>query len=117
VDNDEVSVNFLKYVLSKYFDVDTATDGKGAIKSAENNKYDIILMDIGLGVGINGMEATQEIRKIKGYEKVPVIAVTGFAMKNDKKEFLSQGLTHYISKPFTKNELLKLIKEVLDNKN
>ncbi len=117
VDNDEVSVNYLKYVLSKYFSVDTASDGAGAIRSAQDNNYDLILMDIGLGVGINGMEATQEIRKITGYEKIPVIAVTGFAMKNDKKEFLSQGLTHYISKPFTKNELLKLIKEILDEKN
>ena len=116
VDNDEVSRNYLNHVLGKYFTVDLAENGNEAIKLAEENKYDLILMDIGLGVGINGMEATREIRKIKGYEEIPVIAVTGYAMKNDKKEFLSQGLTHYLSKPFTKSELLSLIKEILLSK-
>ena len=116
VDNDEVSINYLNHVLGKYFTVGSAENGNEAIKLAEENKYDLILMDIGLGVGINGMEATREIRKIKGYEEIPVIAVTGYAMKNDKKEFLSQGLTHYLSKPFTKSELLSLIKEILLSK-
>jgi PAS domain S-box-containing protein len=116
VDNDEVSVNYFYHVLSKYFTVDSADDGNKAIKLSAENSYDLILMDIGLGVGINGMEATQEIRKIKRYEEIPIIAVTGFAMKNDKKEFLSQGLTHYLSKPFTKSELLSLIKEILSRK-
>ncbi len=117
VDNDEVSLNYLNYVLNKYFTVHTTGDGAGAIKLASENKYDLILMDIGLGIGMNGMEATQEIRKISGYKKIPVVAVTGFAMKNDKQEFLSQGLTHYISKPFTKFELLKLIKKIVGDKN
>ncbi len=116
VDNDEVSVNYLHHVLNKYFSVDSADNGNEAIKLSAENSYDLILMDIGLGVGINGMEATKEIRKIKGYEEIPIIAVTGFAMKNDKKEFLSQGLTHYLSKPFTKVELLSLIKEILSRK-
>ncbi len=117
VDNDEVSLNYLNYILNKYFTIHTANDGAGAIKFAAENKYDLILMDIGLGTGMNGMEVTQEIRNIPGYEKTPVVAVTGFAMKNDKREFLSRGLTHYISKPFTKFELLKLIKTILDDKN
>jgi len=114
VDNDTASINYLNYILNKYFTVDIANDGKNAINLASKNSYNLILMDIGLGFDMNGIEATQEIRKISGYEKTPIIAVTAYATKEDEKEFLSKGLTHYISKPFTGPEILKLIKDILN---
>ncbi len=117
VDNDKASINYLNYILNNYFLVDTANDGKSAIKLASNNSYDLILMDIGLGFEMNGIEATQEIRKITGYDNTPIVAVTAFAMKDDKNKFLSKGLTHYISKPFTGYEILKLIKDILKYEN
>jgi DNA-binding response OmpR family regulator len=49
---------------------------------------------------------SQTIKKISGYENVPIIAVTAFAGSDVKKDFLSIGLSHYISKPFMQKELL-----------
>ncbi len=113
VDNDATTLTYVNFILNKYFTIHTAEDGETAIKLASENSYNLILMDIGLGKGINGIEATQEIRKIPGYEKTPIVAVTAFAMKDDKNVFLSKGLSHYISKPFSKFDLLNLVNKIL----
>jgi CheY-like chemotaxis protein len=78
---------------------------------AKKNSYDVILMDIGLK-GMNGLEATQEIKKLKGYEKTPIVAVTAYAMAGDKEKFLEGGCTHYISKPFKIKEFVETIQSL-----
>jgi len=70
-------------------------------------------MDINLKKDLDGKQAAQEIRKIKGYENTPIVACTAYALKGDKEEFLSAGCTHYLSKPFSKEEILSLIDEIL----
>jgi CheY-like chemotaxis protein len=70
-------------------------------------------MDIHLGPGENGMEATRKIRLIPAYERVPVIAVTGYTTSADKNRIFSSGCTHYLGKPFTKNQLLHIIQEAV----
>jgi len=113
VDNDDVTRDFISLVLKKNYIIDSAESGPEAIKLAEQNHYSIILMDIGLGFGMNGIDAAREIKKIPGYENVPIVALTAYAMKGDKENFLSQGLTHYISKPFLTKDLINLLNEIL----
>ncbi len=113
VDNDEVTRDFVSLVLKKNFIVDAAENAAEAINLAKGKHYSIILMDIGLGLGMNGIDAAKEIKKIPGYERIPIVALTAYAMKGDKENFLSQGLTHYISKPFLTNDLLTLINEII----
>ena len=79
---------------------------------SRNKIYDIILMDINLGKGMDGIQATQEIRKIKGYKKTPIVALTAYAREGDKEEFLAGGCTHYLGKPFTVKQLLDLIENI-----
>jgi CheY-like chemotaxis protein len=74
-------------------------------------------MDIDLGMGINGIETTQRIRKIPGYEKIPIVAVTAYAMTGDKEKFLAAGCSHYIAKPFPKDKLVSLVKEITNQKD
>jgi CheY-like chemotaxis protein len=75
--------------------------------------YDIILLDIGLRGKLNGIDVLKEMRKLPGYDKVPMIAFTAFAMAGDKEKFLSEGFNDYISKPFTKEELFALVEKNL----
>jgi CheY-like chemotaxis protein len=70
-------------------------------------------MDINLVRGIDGIQATKAIRKIKGYENIPIIATTAYVMDNEKKEFLTSGCTHYLSKQFNLSDIMNLINEVL----
>ena len=117
VENDLPSVQVIQLALNKICKVDVAEKGETAIDIAKHDNYDLILMDIGLGLGMNGIQTTKEIRKISGYENTPVVAVTAYAMQGDREKFLAEGLTHYISKPFEIKALQNLIKDILESKN
>ena len=114
VDDDETSLKLVELLLKNVCDVEFASEGMEAINKSKDNDYDAILMDINLGRGIDGVTAAKEIRKTEKYIKKPIVALTAFAMKGDKEEFLNAGFTHYISKPFTKQNLLDLMKKILD---
>ena len=113
VEDDKSSLDITKLFLKDVCDVEIAQDGRTAIKMAKEKKYPAILMDIGLGRSMNGIQATREIRKIPGYENTPIGALTAYAMKGDKEEFLAAGCTDYLSKPFDKPELVKWVKKIL----
>ena len=108
VEDDDLTLTTVRAILKNRCAIDSVTTGYDAIEMAKNNKYDVILMDIGLK-GMSGLEAAQEIKKIPGYEKTPIVAVTAYAMIGDKEKFLEGGCTHYISKPFKINEFIETI--------
>ncbi|MEJ5262092.1 MAG: PAS domain S-box protein [Ignavibacterium sp.] len=115
VENDRINAAVIEAYVKKDYDVEVVGRGEDAVKKASEKQYDAILMDINLGSGINGVEATQQIRKLKGYERTPIVAVTAFALKGDKEEFLSKGCTHYISKPFTQPQIIALLNQIFVN--
>jgi PAS domain S-box-containing protein len=116
VEDNVINKNLIGFFLGSRYSMDHAFDGESAIRLAEKNKYDIILMDINLGTGIDGLETTRRIRKIAGCATLPVVAVTGYTMIGDREKILAGGCTHYIAKPFSKNALLTLMQEALSGK-
>lgn len=110
IENKDVISYFIKTICN----VDSAPDGPTSIEMCKQKQYDCLLMDINLGLGMNGMEATRQIRRLPGYDKIPIIAVTAYAMVGDKEVFIEAGCTHYISKPFTKQEILSLLKTIFE---
>lgn len=117
VENNFENMDVISYFLKDIAEVDTVIDGPSAIEKVKEKQYDIILMDINLGYGMNGIETTKRIRLIEGYSNTIIVAVTAYAMAGDKEIFLEAGCNHYISKPFTKRELLNLIVEAFSVKN
>lgn len=113
IEDDEPTANITRFYLGRTCKTDWAINGKTAIEMAKQTNYSIILADINLGSGMSGIEAINKIKKIKGYESIPIIAVTAYALYGDKEKFLKQGCTHYISKPFEKDELVQLIEKLL----
>ena len=116
VENDVPSIDIIKIYLQEKYLVDAAIDGLTALQMAEKKNYSAILMDIDLGFGMNGLEVAQKLKKIPGYNKVPVIAVTAYAMLGDREKFLASGCTHYIAKPFDKFALVELLEDVFNQK-
>lgn len=106
--NKQVVFNYLKgeYDLSHCF------NGEKAIKLVKEVKFDLFLMDINLGSGLNGVETLAEIRKMKEYISTPAIAITGYALSSDENKFLNEGFKGYLPKPFDKEELLNIISSV-----
>ncbi|MFA4923038.1 MAG: response regulator [Ignavibacteriaceae bacterium] len=94
--------------------VDYASNGIEALSKTEENSFDIILMDINLGMGINGMEVTKLLRQTEKYKSTPIIAVTAYVMLEDQKKILEAGCSHYVSKPFSRKELLDLLAKIID---
>ena len=107
---------FVYLILEKYLDgladLEQTKDGEFAVKLCMQKQYDYIFMDINLGRGMNGKQVAQAIRKIKDYESIPIIATTGYAMVGDKEEFLAAGCSHYLAKPFGKQDVLNLLEEI-----
>ncbi len=109
VEDDSISREIVSMFLKDYFEVDTATDSSEAFKKINKNSYAIILLDISLCKGMDGFEMAREIRKIKNYKDVPILAVTAHAFREDENRILKSGCSHYISKPFTKSSLIERI--------
>ncbi|MHB8580257.1 MAG: response regulator [Ignavibacteriaceae bacterium] len=117
IDDDYFVIKILKGYIGDLVELEWATDAELAIKQLKNEQYDIVFMDINLRHGLDGVQATKEIRKLKGYESIPIIAVTAYAFVGDKEEFLAAGCSHYLSKPFTKQGVLSLMEDVLKSIN
>jgi two-component system cell cycle response regulator DivK len=113
IEDDSSNRQIVSMFLKDYFVVDTASESSEALKKINRNSYAIILLDISLSKGLDGLELAREIKKLKKYKDVPVIAVTAYAFKEDENRILKSGCTHYISKPFTKNYLLDTITKAL----
>ena len=96
------------------FNVSAVADGKEAIEAVSNQKFDIVLMDLQMPV-VNGFKATEEIRALpKPKSDIPIIALTAHALIGDKEKCLNAGMTDYISKPVSGQDLVKKIDVLLD---
>jgi CheY-like chemotaxis protein len=116
VEDDEISIKYVTTVTKSLYTIDSASDSDDALNKIKQHKYDAILMDINLRKGMDGIELTKVIRKMDGYQSTPIVAITAFAMGYEKEEFLSKGMTHYLSKPYVKDQLLSLLAGILDKK-
>ena len=115
IDDDPFVPRFLKKYLADSIELDSIADAEFAFIMLKQKKYNLIFMDINLKTGIDGVQAVKEIRKMKGYETVPIIANTAFAMKGDREEFIAAGCSHYLSKPFTRQSVMDLMSDILAN--
>ena len=83
-----------------------AENGKVGIKRLRDNPdVDVILMDI-MMPGMDGMQATEEIRKISKFDNLPIISVTAKAMKGDREKCIEAGASDYITKPVNLDDLI-----------
>jgi PAS domain S-box-containing protein len=95
----------------------TATTGNEVMELLKKEDFDIILMDIQMPE-MNGLEATEEIRKLADERKknIPIIALTANALKGEEKKYIAVGMDDFLTKPFKEKELYEVISRVLKNK-
>ena len=89
-----------------------AADGLEGVKLAEQERPDLILMDIQLPV-IDGYEATRRIRSVLGLKSIPIIAVTSYALSGDEAKARAAGCDGYVTKPFSPRDLLAKVRAYL----
>jgi len=109
VEDNPVNQTVIEAMLrSLGFTVSVATDGAQAVRSAEGNDFEVILMDCRLPI-IDGYEATRQIRQLPGRSEVPIIALTANALQGDRETCLSAGMNDYLAKPFKRNDLQQIL--------
>ena len=95
------------------YDVIVAYDGYQCIQMVKAENPDLILLDIKMPMG-GGIEAFENLRNNKITKKIPVIFITAFPSVEVKKQVIDMGADGFISKPFSSEELLKIIEELLE---
>jgi CheY-like chemotaxis protein len=98
-DDNRDSVELMQELLEHSgHDVRVAFDGPGALEVCAQFKPDTVFLDIGLP-GLDGYEVVKRIRKIPSCEKIKVVAITGYARKEDRARALESGFTDHVAKP------------------
>ncbi|MDX1981618.1 MAG: response regulator [Bryobacteraceae bacterium] len=109
VEDNEVAQRIFSHVLRRgRYLVDRAASGYEAVQAARNCAYDLILMDLQMP-GMNGIEATIEIRKLPGYAHTPIIALTANSAAENRKACLENGMQGFLLKPVPSDELLSAV--------
>ncbi len=93
------------------YQVEMAHNGLEAVRKFTEapKKYDLIFMDIQMPQ-MDGTEATKAIRE-KGFDAIPIVAMTAHAMKGDREKFLKAGMTDYLTKPIRREEIFSTIRK------
>ncbi|WP_372796523.1 response regulator [Pontiella sp.] len=117
VEDNKVNQKVVSTMLTKAgCKVTTADNGRDALLCLRNKKFDLVLMDCAMPV-MDGFEATRQIRAMDGdIAKIPVVAITANAMKEDELKCLDSGMNDYIAKPVSRPVLIKKLNKYLKEK-
>ncbi len=108
-----VNQQLFKTILgSMGYTILTANDGREAVEIFNLYDFDLVFMDVQMP-GMNGMEASLEIRKKNPV--VPIIAVTANALAGEKEKCLKAGMNDFLAKPFSKKDLVPILKKWIDD--
>ncbi|MCI9420995.1 MAG: response regulator [Eubacterium sp.] len=114
VDDTAITLSRISEILQKDYEVITANSGLRAIKYLQEEKPDLILLDIRMNP-MDGIETLRDIRKMQDRSDIPVIMLTGAEDKKTVIESAKLGICDYILKPFVDEELLFRIQRVMES--
>ncbi len=113
VEDVEINRDLLEQLLEEDYELLTAEDGAAAIRLAEAESPDLILMDMSLPV-MDGWEATRILKGRDDLKMIPVIALTAHAMSGDEEKARACGCDDYLSKPVDEDRLFEKITYFLE---
>lgn len=110
-EDNPVNQKLIKAILSsRGYQVEVANDGKEAVEKVSSSPdYNLIFMDLQMPK-LDGLKATQILRK-KGFDTIPIVAMTAHAMNGDMELCLEAGMDGYIAKPIKKEKVFEIIEK------
>ena len=96
--------------------VDSVSSGKEAILKLQTDvTYDLVLMDIQMPE-LDGMETTKQLKELNLADLPPIIAMTAYAMKEDRERFMAVGMNDYLAKPIRAQSLIEMVTQWVTGK-
>jgi two-component system CheB/CheR fusion protein len=93
------------------YNVVTAASAPAALAAARERQFDVIISDIGMP-DMNGYQLAREVRLLPGYKTVPMVAVTGYSMFDDRERSTNAGFNAHMTKPIDPRALIDLIEHL-----
>lgn len=113
VDDEELSQDFLRFFLSKKFDVYTCGKVIDFYNLLSKVDFDLVLMDVFLRDTKDGIQLTRELKQTEKYRDVPVFVITAHNTTKDRSEAISAGAIKFLTKPLDGKFLLSIVEETL----
>lgn len=115
VDDDQEVAQYIKNELSDWYKIDTASNGREALKALlTNENYDLVISDV-LMPEMDGLSMLRQLKGNPNISHIPVILLTSKTEVSDRLEGLKKGADAYLAKPFNMEELHILIDNLVDN--
>jgi signal transduction histidine kinase/DNA-binding response OmpR family regulator len=115
VEDDLEMSSYLKQLLSEYYSCIVAPDGKEALSLLEKHRFDLITSDI-MMPNMDGFEFRENVRHVAEWKLIPFIMLTARSLEEDKIRSLQLGVDDFLVKPFSIQEFLARIRNLLLNK-
>ena len=112
VEDVEINMDLVIQLLEDKYELIIATDGVQAVAQVEENRPDLILMDMALPI-MDGWEATRRIKANKALRHIPIIGLSAHAMSGDADRALQAGCDDYLTKPLDEGLLLEKLDHFL----
>jgi two-component system, cell cycle response regulator DivK len=112
VEDVEFNRDLLTQLLEDEFELIAATDGQAGIAAAEQERPDLILMDLSLPV-IDGWEAARRLKAHADLRSIPIIALTAHAMRGDEAKARASGCDDFLTKPIDEALLFQMVNRYL----
>ena len=112
VEDNDLNLDLLVQLLEDDYELVTANNGADGIEIAEQERPDLILMDMSLPV-IDGWEATRRIKSNNELAHIPIIALTAHAMSGDEEKAKAAGCDGYLAKPLNEDLLFDQLDQFL----
>lgn len=112
-EDNPVNLELLREVLSPIeCEIVEATDGEQAVEKIAETEPDLILLDINMPV-LDGLGVIRKIREQSQYAHIPVVAITAYAMKDDRDRILAAGFSGYVAKPIDPMTLMTELRKMM----
>jgi len=118
VEDNAANMRLVRDVLTfDGYTVIEATTAEEGIALAQEHIPQVILLDIQLPGGMDGLDAVKRLKHDEKTMAIPVVAVTAFAMVNDKQRGLEAGFDGYLEKPFSIDDLREMVRRLVDRRS
>ncbi len=113
VDDEPNIVLSLEFLMRQAgFDVTTAGDGESALEQVQQQPPDLVLLDISLP-GLSGFEVLERLRAQPDHTRLPIIMLTAHGREVEREKGLALGADDYVTKPFSTQQLVEKVKQLL----